>query len=203
MNKIKAIAFDLGNVLFSFDYNIAIDKIKERISLTKEDVVNKLMHSDFTLSFEKGLISPEDFFKEFNAAFAVDLTYDYFFDIWCKIFSPKNEIINFARAVSKKFPLYLISNINKLHFDYLHQEYQYVFSLFKGLVLSYEVKSVKPEFKIYQRLKSLSRVDFNNIVYIDDRRDLTDQAKQFNLHCIQFQNKEKLIEDLESLDISI
>jgi len=203
MSSIKAFAFDLGNVLFSFDYNIALDKIKEVINQYKKEVVNKLMYTDFTLHFEKGLISPEDFFRKFNQVLSLDLTYERFLDVWCKIFLPKDEIINFARIISKKYPLYLISNINKLHFEYLYREYRDTFSFFKGLILSYQVKAVKPEFKIYKQLKKISGVDFKNIVYIDDRMDLIKQAKRFSLHCIQFTNKEALINDLKSLNVSL
>ena len=203
MSKVKAIAFDLGNVLFSFDYAIALDKINENFKLTKNDVINKLMHTDFTISFEKGLISPRDFFKKFNKAFFLDLAYDRFVDIWCKIFTPKEEIIDLARALSEKYPLYLISNINQLHCDYLRRKYKDVFSLFKGLILSYEVKSVKPELKIYEYLKELAGVDFENIIYIDDRKDLIEPAKQLNLQCIQFENRQKLIEALRPLDLKL
>ena len=95
----------------------------------------------------------------------------------------------------------MISNINELHFEYLYKEHPQVFSLFDELILSFKVKSIKPEIKIYQALRTAAGVEFENIVYIDDRADLIEAAKEFKLNCIQFVSHDKLIDDLRALDI--
>jgi len=201
MGQIKALAFDLGNVLFNFDYNIALTKIKDRADIPTNEIFKALHHTDFTLRFEKGLISGREFYQEFKDKFISSLTYNEFVDIWVDIFSLNREVIELATELKKQYPLYLISNINKLHFDYLCSQYPEVFSLFKSLILSYEVNSVKPETKIYKCLKDSTGVGFENIAYIDDRQDLIEQARKLNLNCIQFIEHNKLVKDLAALDV--
>ena len=198
----KVLAFDLGNVIFGFDYTIALEKIKHKMGASIEKIIEEFYCHDFTLPFEKGLVSGHDFYLDFKKTFSADFNYQEFTDIWCKIFFPIPEVIDLVRKLKKKYSIYMISNINELHFDYLLQEYPEVFSLFDGLILSFKVKSIKPEIKIYQALKDACGVEFNNIVYIDDRADLIEAARRLNLHCIQFIDHSKLIDDLCSLDIA-
>lgn len=199
--KNKTLAFDLGNVLFKFDYTLALNKVKSRMKSSVSEVIYSLYDENFTIPFEKGLVSGEQFHKDFSKKFGVDLFYSEFVDIWCKIFSPIIETIELVKQLKGRYPLYLISNINQLHFEYLQTEYESVFSLFDKLILSYEIKSVKPELKIYQTLSDISGVPFSEIVYIDDRRDLITEASKLKFNCIQFKNCQQLIEDLNYLGI--
>ena len=183
-----SIAFDLGNVIFSFDYTIAFKKIKNKKSLPGDVLTRALFQSDLALSFEKGLISSQEFHLKFNETFLTALSYDEFIDVWCDIFSPIQETMDLIKRLESRYPLYLISNINELHFTYLYQRYPDIFSLFKDLILSYKIQAVKPEEKIYKALAATAKADLKNIVYIDDREDLISEAKKFGLKCVQFIN---------------
>ena len=203
MNDKKVLAFDLGRVLFDFDYNIALEKIKDKLGVPTEEVIRKLYENDFGLSFEKGEVSSEEFYFRFKDTFKATLSYECFIDVWCKIFSPKEDVIGLVRHLEGKYPLYLISNISEPHFEYLFKEYREVFSLFNQLILSFKVKSVKPEKIIYQALKDTAGVDFEDIIYIDDRNDLITKAKDYRLQCLQFTSFDQLLKDLKTLDVSV
>jgi len=203
MGNKKVLAFDLGKVIFDFDYNIPLEKIKDKISVPIEEVNKELFDNDFGLSFEKGELSSREFYSLFKNAFKANLSYEYFADIWCNIFSVKGDVIELVKHLKDKYPLYLISNINELHFQYLFKEYKEVFSLFNQLILSFEVKSVKPEEKIYQILKDKAGVSFEDIIYIDDRKDLIVKAKDYSLQCLQFTSFDQLVKDLANLGICV
>jgi len=203
MENKKVIAFDLGRVLFDFDYNIALEKIKDKIGVPIEEVIRELFENDFGTSFEKGELSPSEFYSCFKNTFTATLSYECFVDAWCKIFSPKKDVIDLVRYLKGKYPLYLISNINELHFEHLFKGHREVFSLFNQLVLSFKVKSVKPEKAIYQVLKDAAGVDFEDIIYIDDREDLITKAKDYRLQCLQFTSFKQLLVDLRNFGISV
>ncbi len=203
MESKKVIAFDLGRVLFDFDYNIALERIKDKIGVPIEEVIKELFENDFGTSFEKGELSPSEFYSYFKNTFKATLSYDCFVDAWCKIFSPKKDVIDLVRYLKGRYPLYLISNINELHFEHLFKEHRGIFSLFNQLILSFKVKSVKPEKAIYQVLKDTAGVDFEDIIYIDDREDLITKAKDFYLQCLQFTSFKQLLVDLKNLGISV
>ncbi len=203
MENKKVLAFDLGRVLFDFDYNIALEKIKDKIGVPVQEVIRELFESEFGLNFERGEASPDEFYSRFKNTFKATLSYEYFVDTWCKIFSPKKDVIGLVRYLKGRYPLYLISNINELHFEYLFKEYREVFSLFNELILSFKIKSVKPEGLIYQVLKETAGVGFEDIIYIDDRKDLITKAKDFNLQCLQFTSFNQLLADLKNLGVSV
>ena len=197
----KVFAFDLGRVIFHFDYTIALKRIKEK-GASVEKILHQLYENDFGLDFEKGLVSNRQFYLNFKNEFNVELDYEEFKDIWSDIFSPNHDVIDLIKRLKKNYPIYLISNINDLHFEFLHERYPQVFSLFNGLILSFKVKSVKPEKRIFEELKRTAGEEFENIIYIDDRQDLIDAAKPLDLQCIQFINLEQLTKQLNSLGIN-
>lgn len=192
----KCFAFDLGRVLFDFDYSIALNKIKNKIGVSPEKIIHELFYNKFADSFEKGLISGYDFYLKFKQEFLVSIEYEEFIEIWCDIFSPKYEVIDLVDRLRVIYPVYLISNINELHFNFLHEKYPKIFSLFDGLILSFKTKSMKPEKEIYAQLKKVSGKDYEHITYIDDREDLINEAKGLNLNCIRFFNFEQLRTEL-------
>ena len=203
MNGKKVLAFDLGRVLFDFDYNIALEKIKDKIGVPVQEVTRELFENDFGLSFERGEVSSDEFYSRFKDTFKATLSYECFVDVWCKIFSPNGDVIDLVRYLKGRYPLYLISNINKLHFEYLFKEYREVFSLFNELILSFKIKSVKPEEAIYQALKDTAGVNFEDIIYIDDRKELITKARDYSLQCLQFTSFNQLLKDLGNLGVSV
>ena len=196
--KALILAFDLGNVLFGFDYNIALKKIENRINVSTDFLLDELKNNRFGLSFEKGTISPEEFHRNFSATFQSSLDFPEFSAVWCDIFYPKRDVIDLVGRLRNAYPCYLISNINELHFTFLYQRYPDVFAMFDDLILSYQIKAIKPEFTIYQELKKKSATEFGNIIYIDDRKDLVEAALVFGLQCIQFKDYQQLQQELSA-----
>ncbi len=193
----QAIAFDLGQVIFNFDYHSALERLEGRLTVSKQKVIEELYVYNFALDFEKGLVSEHDFFLKFKRAFLKEeIGYAEFIEIWSDIFSPNEKVVQLIESLRWVYPVYLISNINVLHFEFLFKKYPHVFGLFDELLLSYKLKSVKPELRIYQALKEKSGRDYSEIVYIDDRQDLISEAKRIGLDCIRFTSTEHLLFEL-------
>lgn len=200
--EIKGFAFDLGKVIFDFDYSMGISMIEDRLHVPMQELQNQLFYTDFTHAFEKGLVPAEDFYLKFKQAFCKSLTYEEFVKVWCPIFSPLPEVIELVRHLKKKFPVYLISNINKMHFEYLLDLYPEVFAIFDHLILSFKVKAMKPEEKIYRALKNKAKLPYEHILYIDDRADLISAGKELNLQCIQFVGYKQLLAQMKELGLN-
>jgi putative hydrolase of the HAD superfamily len=199
----KTFAFDLGRVIFDFDYNIALNKIRKKISISPDKIIEELFYKDFATDFEKGLVSSHNFYLKFKNTFCDTLDFENFSEIWSNIFSPNKDVIQLIEQLKGQYPLYMISNINELHFEFLYEKYKEVFSHFNSLILSYKVKSVKPEKKIYEELKNTANTSYENIIYIDDRQDLIEEARKLNLNCIQFIDFKQLKSRLAGLNIPV
>lgn len=199
----RCLAFDLGKVIFDFDFGIALDKIKDALGVPAETVISELLQNNFASDFEKGLVSNHDFYTHFTKTFGIPLNYEEFVDIWCDIFTLKQETIDLIERLRVIYPVYLISNINRLHFEHLKRIYPQVFSLFDELILSFEVRSIKPEATIYDELKKVAGVEYEDLVYIDDRRDLIEEAIKLNMTCIQYTDFDAVIKELTDAGIVI
>jgi HAD superfamily hydrolase (TIGR01509 family) len=199
----KCLAFDLGRVVFDFDYNIALEKIRDRISVPEDVVMEALFYKDFGLDFEKGLISGRDFYLKFKSAFGCHLDYDEFADVWCSIFYPNKKVLELIEKLKPLYPVYLITNINQLHFNHLYHNFKDFFSMFDELILSFKVGSVKPERRIYEYLERVSGAKPKDIIYIDDREDLIVEAKRMGFRCIRFMDFQTLLESLKQEKVYI
>lgn len=198
---LKGFAFDLGNVVINFDYSLAIEKIRDKLTIPAEDFVDTVLGEEFIPELEKGLITGPEFYSRCRSFFKVDIDYIGFKELWCGIFWPNSPVIGLIRELKLSYPLYLISNISEIHFDYLYGKFREVLDLFDRLILSYRVKSIKPEPGIYNHLLSVSGLNAPEIVYIDDRRDLVDKAAELRFKSVWFRGYEPLLADLSGLGV--
>jgi len=193
----KVIAFDLGGVIFDFDYNIALDKIEDKIRIAKQDIINALFHDDFAEDFERGLVSPRDFYFKFRDKTGLALSYDEFVPVWCDIFTLNRDSLSLIKSLKPFYKIVLISNLNILHYQFLSGRHPEVFSLFDRQVLSFKVKSTKPSKEIYDFLLSTSVVKKEELIYIDDRADLIEEAAKQGFNCIRFEDSEQCGKELK------
>lgn len=192
-------AFDLGNVLFDFDYNISLDKLVGRMKASKQDILDLVSANEYGMDFERGKLTTKEFYQGFVKRFDAEIEYKDFCTIWADIFKLKPEMVDFVKEIKEKHSVFMISNINELHFEFLYSNFNEVFDLFDGLILSYKVKAVKPDIEIYQALAKAANAEFNQIIYIDDRKDLTDPASSYGLKAVLFTDLTKLKTDIKRL----
>jgi len=200
--NIRCLAFDLGRVIFDFDYQQSLEKMSGNLALARNQALAASFYEQYGLAFEKGSISSREFYSLFKKVFQIKVSYAEFVPLWCDIFSPNRKVIGLVEKLSRIYPVYLISNINKLHYEFLYKNYEQVFSFFQGLVLSYKVRAVKPEKKIYDHLVFLSGISPRHTVYVDDRPDLIEAARKLDFVSLQFAGFDRLLSDLGSLGIA-
>lgn len=192
----KVVAFDLGRVIFDFDYKLFLNGIKIDSEQLRQQIIDDLYWGQEALNYEKGLISGEEFFRYFCNKYSINISYEDFNNNWCNIFSPLPDTISLVYRLFEQVPLYLISNINQEHFNFLWQNYQDIFNLFNDFVLSFQVKRVKPDPEIYHILSHKTQRPFRDIIYIDDRQDLIEAAAKLGIDSILFQGVKYLEQEL-------
>jgi len=102
--------------------------------------------------------------------------------------------------LKKDYRLFLLSNTNSIHQEYGWKKYEFL-KYFDKLILSHEVKSLKPEEKIYREVEKASGLPSSNHFYIDDIQEYVNAAKKIGWDAVQFVDYEKLINDLELRNI--
>ncbi|MEW5758807.1 MAG: HAD family phosphatase [Candidatus Omnitrophota bacterium] len=203
---VKGFIFDLGNVLINFDHNIAVSRIAPLIkNMDSEYIYNLFFDSDLTRSFEEGKIMPFEFYMEVKKRLNCEISYDEFVKIWNEIFYFSEEnalILSLAQELNKKFPILVLSNINKLHYDYLKEKYYFIFD-FTYKILSFEMNMVKPHPSIYKRALAFLGTKPDETIYIDDRKDLIEAAGKLGLYAVQFKNTKDIFDRINILGIDV
>ena len=199
----RVILFDLGRVLIDFDHNIAVHKIKRFCSLNEKAIYNLFFDSGSTDKFEKGTISPLEFFQEVKTMLKANIVYEEFLPIWNEIFTPHPGSLEVIESLKDNYRLYMVSNINELHFKYLEEKFGNYFKYFSYIFLSYEMGLRKPDPKIYKSIIEYIKLPAQNIIYTDDRPELIEAAKKLHIDAFVFKNVDSLREELLNRNIKL
>ena len=164
--QIQAVIFDIGNVLLTFDYFIAERALVAHTGIKAPPSVEDL--HPLRMDHETGRIPREDFVRTVREAFAHDGPEDHFMEIWTRIFQVNTPMVEWARSMHGKVPLYLLSNIGCIHHDHIFEEYDFFKTLFDDGVYSYKAGIMKPERRIFEIARSQFGVDPSRTLYVDD-----------------------------------
>lgn len=201
--EIKAVIFDLGNVLIGFDHTIAVKKILKHTPKKSRDIYDLFFDSDLTQEFEKGKTGKLEFFQQVQTALELKISYGEFLPIWNEIFFSKPESEDFVGSLNSGIKLALLSNINQLHYEYIREEFSSTIGLFEPdkIIPSFRTGFIKPDKEIYDLALKALDVPRESVVYVDDRLDLIEAALSYGIKSIQFKSAKELKQKFQDLGI--
>jgi len=194
-NRFSLCLFDLGNVVIDFDFDIASRRLSPLCGISPEEVFQRMASWEGIPAFEEGKIEPPRFFETMKERLGFPFGYDAFLPIWNEIFTEKKEVSALLRRLLGRIPLALISNTNRLHFDYCYRTFPIIKEVGQ-FVLSCEVGFRKPDLRIYQTALSRFNAVPEKVVYVDDLQELVGAARRLGLEAIRFEGTGKLERDL-------
>ncbi len=191
-NKYKYMVFDLGNTLIRFDHNISASKFASAFNTDQAKIYDTFFDSDITRPFERGHLSPMEFYQKASDLLKFKISFNDFVKVWNDIFWEDSQMCALARQLKRDgYKLILLSNISELHFEHIRKKFD-IIGIFDELVLSYQVGAIKPERKIFDEVVRLANGERDSLFYIDDREDLIKAAKELNIDCVRFENINQL-----------
>jgi len=178
---IAALAFDLGNVLVRVDHLRFCKGLSELAGRPPQEVYAAVFQSGLEPRYDRGRLSSREFHRRLQARFGLDLPFPRFRDLWNGIFDPLEDMEEVVAHLARRYPLYLLSNTNPLHFRYLRQRFASLLKHFRALILSYRVGSRKPEAAIFQALLREVGLPPARILYIEDKEEFVAAARMHGL----------------------
>ena len=194
------IVFDLGNTLIRFDHRISARKLVNLFHLDMKKVYDTFFDSPLTRDFETGRISPREFYLRTTRYLGVKIPYRDFIDIWNDIFWEDTAMCELARSLKGSYRLFLLSNVNRLHFDHIMKRFD-IITIFDEVILSFVVGAIKPDRVIFDDVVKRAGGDSSKVLYIDDREDLTREARLLGIDAIRFEGVDSLTEQLKQRGI--
>ena len=196
-SAIAAIAFDLGNVLVAVDHLRFCRRLAPLAGMSPEAVYAAVFQTGLEPGYDTGRLSSREFHRLLEAHFRLDLPYSVFREIWTEIFAPLDDMEEVAAHLARRYPLYMLSNTNPLHFRYIEAHFSGLLRHFRAFILSYREGSRKPEAGIFQALIRQVGLPPPQILFIDDKMDFVVAARSHGLVAWPFVSpldfKEKLV----------
>ena len=201
---VKAVLFDLGNVLIDFEHRRAAESISCFTERSVEEIFNLFFDSELTGLFEEGKISGREFFLEVRRMLNLEMDFHQFVPIWNEIFffSEKNQgVYQLATRLKSTYKVAILSNINILHLEYIKRTFPLLGAF--TMMASNEVGLRKPHPDIYRKALALLDEPGENVFYTDDRAELVTSASQLGLRSFVFKSVDGLRNDLLQAGVNI
>ena len=189
MQNIKNIIFDYGNVIFNIDFTKVAEAWKKLgINNAAEFYGHRQQDPVFNL-LERGEISVADFrdrIRELSGK--ADLTDEQIDTAWNTIFldipQGNHELL---QQVKQKYRTFLLSNINAIHYNYVHTYLQKEFGianndgLFEKVYYSHLVGKRKPDAEIFEQVLHENNLDPAETLFIDDSPQHLETAQKLGM----------------------
>lgn len=189
--KIKAVFFDIGNVLLHFNPSEVLREVAGAIGRHPIKVARYLWTSHKIEALERGEFGSDELFRIFQEELGYKGTFAQFRKLWCDHFRPERKTVSMLREVSKRVDTYLLSNTHALHYDYIKQRYAFTKHI-RAAVLSHELGMRKPEARIFAAALKTAKVEPAQAVFIDDLKPNVDAARKVGINAILYKGPEDL-----------
>jgi glucose-1-phosphatase len=201
--KIEAVLFDLGKVLIDFNFETGVQALHACCSISRDQFEDVLWDERWIQRYERGEISIGEFHDYLCETADLKMALPDFCRTWTSVFLPgllvSEELL---RALKLNYPLILVSNTNEAHIEFIRKNYR-VLDYFDHQVLSYQVGSLKPDAKIFERAIALSGHPAGALFFTDDRAENIVAARALGIRAHQFQTESRLIDALQAEGIEI
>ena len=195
---IAAIAFDLGNVLVKVDHRRFCRRLGELTGTPPQEVYTVVFETALESDYDTGRLSSREFHRLISARFGLNLPFSRFRELWTEIFDPLDDMAEVAARLAQRYPLYLLSNTNELHFEYIRENYAHLLKPFRAFILSYRVGARKPEGEIFQALIRQAGLPPAQILYTDDKENFVAAARTNGLTAWHFVSPRDFQEQLNA-----
>jgi len=198
---IKAVIFDLGKVLIPFDFSRGYRAMEKFCDYPAAEIPRRIAATDLVHRFETGLVEPHDFVEQLSRMLDLRVTYEQFCEIWSSIFLPDTLVPDSLLAgIGERYRLLVLSNTNAIHFAMVRQNYP-MLRYFHDLVLSYEVKAMKPSPAIYRVAIARAQCRPEECFYTDDIPAYVEGARREGIDAVQFESCAQLERELAAREI--
>ncbi|MEK7767638.1 MAG: HAD family phosphatase, partial [bacterium] len=187
----KPVVFDLGNVVLYFDIRKAAERMAPHTAAPLEQIIDVLWTSPHGVAFEEGRLTPQEFYDGARERLGLTMDFGRFAEAWNDIFTENREVISLLRDLAPKYRLYLFSNTNRLHYEYIRQRYDFT-GLLDGANLSYEIGARKPAREAFEQALGLvnagagSGTKPREVFFTDDRPDHIARAREVGFEAVLF-----------------
>jgi FMN phosphatase YigB (HAD superfamily) len=201
-SKIQNIIFDLGRVLVDFDHRRGCEQVSSVTGIPADALWRRFFDDALEHHFEAGAVTVDDVIVELAKMAGRPVEPAAIWQAAGDIFKEIEGMHQLVRKVKAQVKFVgLLSNTNIIHWKYVSENFP-VAREFHKPILSFEVKSMKPDVQIYHRAAEILGITPSETIFIDDLPANIDGARSAGWHGIVFNGRNALIQELKEFGIN-
>ncbi len=200
---IEIIVFDLGGVIVNVNFKSPFGMLFDNAGTVSNTFKDKPDFSSLLRQYETGKISAVDFHERIIDHLKIEQSFDEFKSASNEAIEPGDDGIDgIIKTLSKKYQLAILSNTNPVHYEHVKGNNS-IIGLFDYILLSYETGALKPDIEAYEKLMHATSKLPSQHLFIDDRIENINAAKEIGMDGIHYKSIKGLIAALREREINI
>jgi 2-haloacid dehalogenase len=197
-SEIKAVVFDFGGVLIGWDPRNLYSRFFPEQPQAMEDFLAEISFMEWNAQQDKGRPfseAIESLSQEFpHHAHLISAYYEHFKESITGVIEGTVELLRLLKG--KNISLYGLSNWSAETFGIVRHEFEFL-NLFDEVIISGDVKLIKPEPAIYELCLQKIGKSANQCLFIDDSEANIIAAKKLGFDTVHFISPEHLENELK------
>lgn len=199
MRMIKNVIFDVGKVLVEYDPDSYMERLGFDLK-TRQAVNQAMFQNPLWEESDRGKLSTEELLEKFifnDKEYKEEITKAY------QTVGNTIELFPYSVAWIKElkqrgYRVYILSNYAEVTYEQTKEKMEFL-PYVDGAVFSFQCKWIKPEREIYEELCRKYSIEPRESVFLDDRLDNIEQARNLGFFGIQFESYEQAVKELERI----
>lgn len=200
MNKITDIVFDVGRVLIDVNYDTLFQFLWDHGASVHTE--QEFIRQTDMLRYERGQIDDDTFLARLNNLFTTPPGREAIINAWQDLFTPIDDMLALANRLKSDYGVYLLSNTNSLHWQYVVPQYK-LDQISHGLLTSFELGVMKPDPAIFRHAEQQFGLQAENTVFIDDIQENATGAIACGWYGIHHISTIKTVQLLRTLGVAL
>jgi HAD superfamily hydrolase (TIGR01509 family) len=187
MNKIKWIIFDLGGIVVPEIGNIINHEIANALSISADTLEGHL--GKYKRQITAGSLTLLEMYSEIRDELNSQLSPEYLLHVHLNTYiahgnKHNNDVVLFIQYLRKNYNVACLTNLEIEIEDICRKTGLYDY--FDKAFLSTELKMQKPDLEIYYKVLEELKCRADETVFIDDRTENVNAAKEIGMHTVFF-----------------
>ncbi len=197
--QLKNLIFDFGGILINLDYEQTYNELRSLFNLPQGPF--SAYYQNILDEYEMGYFDEASFIHRLQRSVEHIVSERHIVDAWnAMLLDIPIERLHFVKELRKSYNVYLLSNTNHTHLQYVRREVlasmgidQFEEEHFIKAYYSHEIKYRKPNHDIYQYVIKDSGINPGESLFIDDNLDNVRGAREVGLLAVRHDPNDEII----------
>ena len=196
---VRNVIFDLGGVVLDWNPDRIVARFQPDAALQAAFKASVFGHADWK-AFDRGGVTESELIGRLEVRLGLART-----EVIAFLDGTRHSLVQMPDTVKlirelqrRSVPLYCLSNMPAEMYLHLQRRHDF-WDAFSGIVISGEVKMMKPEPEVFLHLLDTFGLRADETVFIDDMAVNVQAARQVGLHAILFRDAAQCREELQLL----